>query len=322
MSTIRVGVIGVGHLGRYHALNYAQIPEAELVGVYDRDPSRRDQVARESRCRAFPSEEALLAEVEAVSVAVPTDAHHRVVHTVLEAGRHCLVEKPLTPTLDEADALIHLARSRGRVLHVGHVERFNPALVALGKETIAPRFIEAHRLAPFTPRGTEVAVVLDLMIHDIDVTLHLVGSPVAAIDASGVAVVSDSIDIANARIRFANGAVANLTASRISQKKMRKMRLFQRDAYIAVDFDAKWSEIYRLDGEGDSAVVIGEIGAGEQKKRIVYHKAEAPEVNALKTELEAFLSAVRGEPSPGVTAEEGREALRVALEILNQMEAP
>jgi predicted dehydrogenase len=322
LKSIRVGVIGAGHLGRYHALNYVQIPDANLIGVVDLDPSRAELVAKESKSRVFQSLPDLLAEADAVSVAVPTDGHFETVRSVLDAGKHCLVEKPITRTVQEADQLIRLAEKKGVVLHVGQIERFNPALFVLDRDRLRPEFIEAHRLAPFNPRGTEVAVILDLMIHDIDVILSLVRSPVASVDASGVAVVSDSIDIANARIRFENGAVANLTASRISQKKMRKMRLFQKDAYISIDFDGKFSEIYQLDsGKGAADMILGEIGAGDRKKRIVYRKPEVQDANALKTELEAFLAAVRGEPSPGVTGREGRDALAVAQTILAKVEA-
>ncbi len=321
LNSIRVGVIGAGHLGRYHALNYAQIPDVELMGIVDLDEARAELVARESRSKIFSSVQDLLTEVDAVSVAVPTDGHFETVRMVLEASKHCLVEKPITQNVPQADELIQLAEQKKCILHVGQIERFNPALTVLDAARLRPQFIEAHRLAPFNPRGTEVAVILDLMIHDIDVILSLIRSPVALVDASGVAVVSDSIDIANARIRFENGAVANLTASRISQKKMRKMRLFQKDAYISVDFDAKFSEIYQLDsGSGEADMILGEIGTGDRKKRIVYRKSEVQDANALKTELEAFLTAVRGEPSTGVTGREGRDALAVAQTILEKIE--
>jgi predicted dehydrogenase len=322
LDKIKVGVIGVGHLGRFHALNYAQIPSVELTGVYDADAARAENVAAESRCRAYADQDALLAAVDAVSVAVPTDRHIDVCRRVLEKGVHCLVEKPITVSVDEADILVDLARKGDRVLHVGHVERFNPAVLALGNFPLAPRFIEAHRLAPFNPRGTEVAVILDLMIHDIDLVLHFTRSPVESVDASGVTVVSDSIDIANARIRFKNGCVANLTASRISQKKMRKMRLFQKDAYIAVDFLEKNAEIYNLEKDGTNAdMVLGEIGVGENKMQVVYRRPEIPDVNGLKIELETFMQSVRGEKAAGVTGADGRDALAVAVTILNELEA-
>jgi predicted dehydrogenase len=320
LEKVKVGVIGAGHLGRFHALNYAQIPSVELTGVCDSDLRRGESVAAESRCRAFADPEKLLAAVDAVSVAVPTDGHMDVCSRVLEKGVHCLVEKPIAATVQEADALVGLARQKNLILHVGHVERFNPAVLALGGFPLAPRFIEAHRLAPFNPRGTEVAVILDLMIHDIDLVLHFTGSPVENVDASGVTVVSDSVDIANARIRFKNGSVANLTASRISQKKMRKMRLFQKDAYIAVDFLEKNAEIYQLEKTGtDADMVLGEIGVGENKKHVLYRRPEIPDVNALKVELETFVSCVRGEKAEGVTGTDGRNALAVAIDILKKM---
>ncbi len=322
MERIRVGVIGAGHLGRFHAQHYAQIPSALLAGVMDADPAKAEAVAAESRCLAFADMDKLLGTVNAVSVAVPTDSHDAVCRRVLGAGVHCLVEKPIARTVEEADGLIALANRNRLVLHVGHVERFNPAVLALQGFPLAPRFIEAHRLAPFNPRGTEVAVILDLMIHDIDLVLHLVRSPVAHVVASGVAVVSDSIDIANARIRFQNGAVANLTASRISQKKMRKMRMFQKDAYVSVDFLEKTSEIYRLEsGMDDTDQTLGEIGIGTNKRRVVYRRPDVPDTNGLKAELETFLRAVRGEAVSAATGDAGRQALAVAADVLKCMEA-
>jgi predicted dehydrogenase len=322
MERIRVGVIGAGHLGRFHAQQYAQIPSVALAGVMDAEPARAEAVAAESRCPVFADMDDLLGKVRAVSVAVPTDRHGAVCRRVLEAGVHCLVEKPIARTLEEADGLIALSGRNRLVLHVGHVERFNPAVLALQGFPLAPRFIEAHRLAPFNPRGTEVAVILDLMIHDIDLALHLVRSPVANVDASGVAVVSDSTDIANARIRFRNGAVANLTASRISQKKMRKMRLFQKDAYVSVDFLEKTSEIYRLEeGTEGAGMVLGEIGIGTNRRRVVYRRPDVPDTNGLRAELETFLRAVRGEAVSAVTGQEGRQALAVAMDVLGHMEA-
>jgi predicted dehydrogenase len=321
MERTKVGVIGVGHLGRFHALNYSQMPEAELVGVYDADSARAEAVAAEARCLPFADPAVLLGKVRAASVAVPTDRHHAVGSQVLAAGVHCLIEKPLASTLEEADGLIRLAAERRVVLQVGHVERFNPAVVSLGPFPLDPRFIEAHRLAPFNPRGTEVSVILDLMIHDIDIALSVVRAGVARVDASGVAVVSDTVDIANARIAFENGAVANLTASRISQKKMRKMRLFQKDAYVSVDFLEKAAEVYSLEAGGAEAeMTLGEIGVGERRKRVMYRRPEPSEKGGLRLELEAFVRSVRGEPSGGVTGADGRAALAVAMDILKRME--
>jgi len=321
LKKTRVGVIGVGHLGRYHALNYIQIPMVQLVGLFDVNSNRAQQVAMESDCQIFNTLDELLKNVEAVSIAVPTDHHFETARQVLKTGIHCLLEKPITPTVEQADELIQIAKEQGAVLQIGHVERFNPAFLALYDMDLQPRFIESHRLAPFNPRGTEVAVVLDLMIHDIDIILNLVRSPIRKVDASGVAVVSRSVDIANARIQFENGCVANLTASRISQKKMRKMRLFQKEAYISIDFLQKITEVYQLQSIGsDGELVLDEIGIGDRKKQVVYHRPETPDINGLKKELEVFIQTIQGHSSFAVTGEEGRQALSVALKILNLLE--
>jgi len=322
LKNIRVGVIGAGHLGRFHTLNYAQIPEADLVGVMDVDKEKAKSVAAEARCDAFDSMHDFLDQVEAVSVVVPTDLHHEVGRKVMEKGIHCLVEKPIAQNVEEAEDLIQTAKEKNVVLQVGHIERFNPAIRALETIHIQPQFIESHRLAPFNPRGTEVAVILDLMIHDIDIILHLVRSPVAKVDASGVAVVSETIDIANARIRFENGCVANLTASRISQKKMRKMRLFQKDTYIGVDFLQKQADVYQLTGDPDASdMVLGELGVGDKKKQILYKQPEIPEKDGLRTELEIFLNSIRGNPSRhGVSGVEGKSALEIAMQVVQQID--
>ena len=320
MRKIKVGVIGTGHLGRYHVLNYARMSEVTLVGVVDKDRERALSVASEVGCRAYETLDSLLKEVNAVSIAVPTDQHFKIGEEVLKHGIHCLVEKPISKTLEEADNLINLANKKGLVFQVGHVERFNPAMQAIVDLNIEPKFIESHRLAPFNPRGTEVAVVLDLMIHDIDITLSLVKSPVEKIDASGVAVVSDSIDIANARIRFKNNSVANLTASRISQKKMRKMRLFQKDTYITVDFLEKKSEIYRLDTKkGESDTTLGEIGVGEKKRKVIYSHPKVPREEGLEKELKTFVQTIQGKHPLAVSGEDGKKALSVALQVLKEI---
>ena len=318
MNKLKVGVIGTGHLGRFHSLNYAQIPDADLVGVYDADFEKAKRVAEESQSRSFENMMELLDQVDGVSVAVPTNHHFHVVQDVLNHHVHCLVEKPITQTLDEANTLIALADEKNLIFQVGQVERYNPAIAAIQKQGISPQFIEGHRLAPFNPRGTEVSVILDLMIHDIDVVLHLVNRPVESLDASGVAVVSDTIDIANARIRFENGCVANLTASRISQKMMRKMRFFQKDAYITVDFQDKMAEVYQLDdGIQQADMVLGEIGIGDRKRKVIYRKPEIIGDNALRFELEAFVKTIQGKIVPAVSAKEGRDALAVALQIID-----
>jgi predicted dehydrogenase len=322
VKNIRVGVVGVGHLGRFHALNYKKIKEAELIGVYDQDTSKAESVAKECKCQYFEKMDDLLNRIDAVSVAVPTDRHFPVGAEVLKRGINCLIEKPIAKDLKEADALITLADEQGILLQVGHIERFNPAIRALENIELQPQFIESHRLAPFNPRGTEVAVVLDLMIHDIDIILSLVQSPVTAVDASGVAVVSDSIDIANARIRFANGCIANLTASRISQKKMRKMRMFQKDTYISVDFLEKMSEVYQLvENTTRADKSIGEIGIGDKKRYIIYNRPKLPKSEGLQNELEVFLRSILTKKPGGVSGKAGRDALAVAIQVLQQMES-
>ncbi|MEE9186485.1 MAG: Gfo/Idh/MocA family oxidoreductase [Bacteroidota bacterium] len=322
-SKTKVGVIGVGRLGTVHAKMYHELDSAELVGAYDIDPSRCDPVAKELGVRVFPTLDELLASVEAVSIATPTVTHHAIASSVIERGLHAFIEKPITSTVDEVQKLIRAADARKVKVQVGHIERFNPALLALEKYHLAPMFVECHRLAQFNPRGTDVAVVLDLMIHDIDIILSLVQSPVEKVDASGVAVVSDSVDIANARIEFANGCVANVTASRISQRKMRKMRLFQRDAYISIDFSEGLAEVFRLvddtDPAADKTMLLGEIGEGKYKRKIVFEQPEVKEVNALKVELDSFLRSIRDDREPVVTARDGLRALQVADEILQKI---
>ena len=338
MQRVKVGVAGVGKLGRYHALNYKQIPQMELAGLYDVNVELGKKVAAELEVPFFDKYEDLLQHVEAVSVAVPTSAHHRIATQALEQGIHVFVEKPIAATLDEADKLIQCAAQNALILQVGHIERFNPAFRSLVPEELQPMFIESHRLAPFNPRGTDVAVVLDLMIHDIDLILKLVKSPIKQINANGVAIVSRQEDIANARIQFANNCVANLTASRISLKKMRKMRLFQKDAYITMDFIQGVTEIYHLksyqptqpeeeqwidekkvDFSEYSPLVWGEVQHNGIKKRIVYEKRQPEQENALKLELQSFIKAIREKTLPPVTGEDGRNALKVAFQILEQI---
>ena len=317
----RIGVVGVGHLGSLHAKMYSEISSASFVGVYDIDASKRNAVAGAyPGVKAFESFDELLKNVDAVSVATVTSRHSEVAKRALESGVHVLIEKPITQTVAEADELISLAKAKGRLIQVGHIERFNPAILALESYDLKPMFIESHRMAQFNPRGADVAVVLDLMIHDIDVILSLVGSSVVKIDANGVAVVSDSVDIANARIQFENGCVANVTASRISQNKMRKMRMFQHNGYISIDFSQGLAEVFRLVGDGESTaqstMLLGQIGEGTKKRNIIYEQPEVKEVNALKYELESFVSAIRENKEPVVSGIDGRRALEVAQQIL------
>ncbi len=325
MQKLNVGVIGVGHLGNLHAKMYSQIETANLIGVFDTDKLKAQKAAEEYGTKAFPSVDELIAAVNAVSIVTSTTAHFEVAMNALERGVHTFIEKPITETIEQARSLVDLAESKNLKTQVGHIERFNPAILALESYNIRPLFIESHRLAQFNPRGSDVAVVLDLMIHDIDLILSLVKSPVERIDANGVAVVSDSADIANARIQFKNGCVANVTASRISQQKMRKMRLFQQDAYISIDFAQGLSEVFRLVDEGDINVIptmlLGKIDQGKRKRDIVYEQPEVKEVNALKYELELFIRAILDDTEPPVNGRDGMQALEVAREILERIDA-
>jgi len=325
MDPLNVGVIGVGHLGSLHAKMYAEISSVKLVGVYDSDPLRAEKTAAEFGIKAFSALDDLLSQVEAVSIATPTQSHYDVAMQVIKRGVHLLIEKPITATIEQAQALTERAETKRLKLQVGHIERFNPAILALEPYNITPLFIESHRLAQFNPRGSDVAVVLDLMIHDIDLILSLVKSKVTRIDANGIAVISDTPDIANARLQFENGCVANVTASRISQNKMRKMRLFQRDAYISIDFAQGLSEVFRLVDEGKanvkSTMMLGKIDQGQHKRIIVYEQPEVLEVNALKYELERFIDSIQKNTESPVTGRDGLHALEVAQEILQKIDS-
>jgi predicted dehydrogenase len=317
MNKIRYGVIGVGALGKHHARWAKTIDAFALAGVYDINQDKAHAVAAELDCRAYASCQELLEQCDAVSVATTTTAHLDVALKVIEAGKHLLVEKPIAATLDQADRMIAAAEAKKVILMTGQIERFNPAILALADYHIRPHFIEAHRLAAFNPRGADVAVVLDLMIHDIDLALYLIKSKPKTIAASAVGVVSDTVDIANARITFANGAVANLTASRISLKPMRKLRIFQSSGYFSLDLAEKQADLYRLlDGTpapGEMAVPLGLSG-----RQLGYQKAGDPQLDMLRAELEAFAKAIgSGGPAP-ITGQDGREALAVALAVIEE----
>jgi predicted dehydrogenase len=325
MHKLSVGVVGTGHLGSLHVKMFSTMESVELQGVYDLNSARAEQVAAQYGTKAYERMEDLLDSVEAVSVATTTKAHFHVGRTALERGVHVFVEKPMTETIEQARTLVELAEQKKRKLQVGHIERFNPAILALEPYRLKPMFIESHRLAQFHPRGADVAVVLDLMIHDIDLILSLVQSPVQRIDANGVAVVSDSVDIANARLQFENGCVANVTASRISQNKVRKMRMFQHDAYISVDFQQGLAEVFRLVDEGDPnlkpTLMLGQIERGAKKRLIVYEQPEVKDVNALEYELQTFVESIRNDTPPPVSGRDGLQALEVAQEILQIIES-
>ena len=316
---LKAGVIGAGHLGKIHLTLLHQSDVYELVGFYDADPKRSQALAEKEGFIPFASPEALIAAVDVVDIVAPTPAHFDLAQNALKAGKHIFIEKPITQALAEAQALIALAKTQGCLGQVGHVERFNPAFQAAQPHITAPMFIESHRLAEFNPRGTDVPVVLDLMIHDIDIILSVVQSPVKSVSASGVAVISETPDIANARIVFENGCVANLTASRISLKNMRKSRFFQKDAYIAVDFLAKSVEVVKMKDPPTTSDAFAMIlqNAEGQKKQIYFENPKIGNTNAILEELHAFAHAIHTNTSPVVSLENGTAALEVAHQIIN-----
>lgn len=320
---IKIGLFGAGHLGKIHMQQWLQVPDAEFVGFYDPNDESAAGAIEQYGTKRFATTEALIAAVDAVDIVTTTSAHHAMAKECLQQGKHVFIEKPLAHTMEEAQELVKLVGEAGVKCQVGHVERYNPAFLALGNQLPQPMFIEAHRLAQFNPRGTDVSVILDLMIHDIDVVLHLVQSPVRRISASGVSVMSESADIANARIEFDNGCVANLTSSRISLKKMRKMRLFQRDAYIGVDFLEKKTEVIRLKGEGDPAGMLDfplELPNGQQKT-ISVNMPEVKQTNAINAELSEFVQAIIHDKPVRVSVQDGFNAMDVAHQILRKMSA-
>lgn len=307
MTRLRCAVIGAGYLGRFHAQKYAGLADCELVGIADPSPEARERLGAELGVQGFSDHRDLLGQVEAVSIATPTGLHHAVARDFLDAGTHVLVEKPVTATADEARELIAIAARRGLVLQVGHLERFNPVIRAVAGELAAPRFIESNRLAPFKARGTDVSVVLDLMIHDIDLIEHIVRSPIESIDAIGAPVFTDEIDIANARIRFANGCVADVTASRISMKAERKLRIFQTDTYLSIDLQQKLLTIVRRPSS------LGDDGL----PKVNLEERSFDQGDALQDEIRSFVDAVRGGGRPVVSGEDGLRALETATRIVD-----
>jgi len=319
---LKIGVIGAGHLGKIHIRLLKEIEQFELVGFFDLDEENRKKVAQEFGVKAFADMDELIDLVDAVDIVTPTLAHFDCASKALKLSKHVFIEKPITNTVDEAKQLIYLSEEANVKVQVGHVERFNPAFTSALPYINNPMFIETHRLAQFNPRGTDVPVVLDLMIHDIDIVLSVVKSNIKKINASGVAVVSDTPDIANARIEFDNGCVANLTASRISLKNMRKTRMFQRDAYISVDFLEKQAEVVKLKnvvGEPDPLSVTLDLGNGKGKKQIYFDKPKVTEVNAIKEELTQFALSIIENTTPKVTIHDGFNALDVAHKIVEKL---
>lgn len=309
MTKLRAAVVGVGYFGSRHVNKWAAMDDIELAYLVDADAELARKTAKKFGAAAVTDLREILGKVDVASVAVPTEHHFDVAHALLQAGVHVLVEKPLTRTLDEADRLVAAAEAKGLELRVGHLERFNPALVAVRDRIVSPRFMECHRLAPFKPRSTDVDVVLDLMIHDIDIILSLVRAEVAEVRASGVPVLTGSVDIANARIEFADGCVANVTASRVSAKSMRKLRVFQPDTYVSIDFEARECAVAsRLPGEDRHGM-----------PRIDHQLKRFAEGDSLEAELRAFADAVRGRAQPGATGREGRRALDLALAVSHRI---
>jgi predicted dehydrogenase len=304
---MRVAVVGVGHLGRHHARILSGLAAVELVGVADVNGARAAEIAAAHQTRAFTDWRALVDHVDAVTIAAPTEMHLEIAETFLHQGIHVLIEKPMTPTTREADRLIVLARDRGVQLAVGHTERFNPAVVRVKPLVDRPRFIEVHRLGTFPERSLDIDVVFDLMIHDLDLVLDIVGGEVSAVEAVGVPVLTPRVDIANVRLRFANGCIANLTASRISRDRVRKIRFFQRDAYVSIDYAAQDVEVYRL------------VPQPGQKPAIEGGKLDVAREEPLKRELEDFVEAIRSGRPPLVTGQQGRAALALAEQVVERM---
>ncbi|MEO1258496.1 MAG: Gfo/Idh/MocA family oxidoreductase [Bacteroidota bacterium] len=321
---LKIGVLGAGHLGKIHLKCVRELTSHfQLAGFYDIDEQVRKEVSHALQVKAFPDLHTLLDAVDCVSIVTPTTTHFTLAKTAIENRKHIFIEKPVTSTPDESARLMDLVKGEALVAQVGHVERFNPAMLAVKEIALDPMFVEAHRLASFNPRGTDVPVVLDLMIHDIDIVLSLVKSPVKTISASGVPVVSDSPDIANARIEFENGCVANLTASRISMKEMRKVRLFQKDAYLSLDFLKKEAQVIRLHEKHTQAELPPasfELNTPNGIKVISMEMPPAVKVNAIKEELKSFANAINLGSRPAVPLEDGHEALRVAWAVMQQVE--
>ncbi len=316
---LKIGVIGAGHLGKFHLNNWLTIEGVQVVGFSDTDDTNAKAVAQKYQLQRFESVEELIDACDALDIVAPTSFHFELCELAIKKGKHVFVEKPLANTMEEAKELVKLAKEANIKFQVGHVERFNPAFLALKGQPLNPMFIEVHRLAQFNPRGTDVSVILDLMIHDIDIILSLVKGNVNYISANGVAVMSDTPDIANVRIEFDNGCVANLTSSRISMKKMRKMRLFQKDAYIGIDFLEKKTEIIRLNTPGDKNVFTFDIDTNNGKKTIAIANPAVEEVNAIKMELEQFRDAILNNTDTPVSVVDGFRAMEVAHQILEKI---
>ncbi len=320
MKKVRVGVVGIGKLGEAHLHHFLSIPGVQVTGIYDQDGKRLREIAEKYEVNRFSSVEEIWNAVDAVSVVVSTASHYSIAKAAMEHGLHVFIEKPMTTTLEEADDLLSIQRERGGIVQIGLIERFNPAFTALRGLPLSPLYIECHRLSPFTHRGADVSVVLDLMIHDIDIILSIVGAEVGHIEATGFAAITESVDYANARLRFTNGTAANITASRIAPDRVRKLRMFQPDARITVDFLKRESEIFRYTDKPEvngEERLLGQMDFRGISRYIVRQALDVPFVDAMQEELHAFIRSVRGEIEPVVTAAEGRKALEVSLAVMD-----
>jgi predicted dehydrogenase len=317
---LKTGVIGTGHLGKFHLNNWQEIEGVQIMGFYEPNDKTAKAVAEKYGLQRFSSAEELIQVCDAVDIVAPTPFHYELCQLAIRNGKHVFVEKPMCDTIEEAQSLVKLVKEANVKFQVGHVERFNPAFLAVQNLELNPMFIEVHRLSQFNPRGTEVSVIMDLMIHDIDIILNLVKSDVKSVHANGVAVMTDTPDIANVRIEFNNGCVANLTSSRISMKKMRKIRLFQRDAYIGIDFLEKKSEIIRMKTDNSKDDFNFDIDTKDGKKTISVSNPSVKDVNAIKMELEYFRDAVLLNKPVPVTEVDGLRAMEVAHQILQKIQ--
>jgi predicted dehydrogenase len=316
---LKIGLFGVGHLGKFHLNNWQEIPDVEVSGFYDPNDQNAEEVIAKYGLKRFDTAAELMNVIDAADIIAPTNHHFELCQLAIKKGKHVFVEKPLTHTMDEARLILQMTKEANVKVQVGHVERFNPAFLAIKEMELSPMFIEVHRLAQFNPRGTEVSVILDLMIHDIDIILSLVNSDVKQVSANGVAVMTDTPDIANVRIEFHNGCVANLTSSRISMKKMRKMRIFQKDAYIGIDFLEKKTEIIKLKEDTDKDVFSFDIETPKGKKTLAIANPSIQAVNAIKVELAAFADSIMNNKPTVVNEIDGYLAMEVAHQVLDKI---
>ena len=317
---VKIGIIGAGHLGKIHLKLWKEVSGIELVGFYDQDYEIASLVQDEIGVKAYADFQSLLRDCDAIDIVSPTISHFDYAAATIRSNKHCFIEKPLASNIAEASRLVSLAQEAGSIVQVGHVERFNPAFQAALPYIGRPMFIEAHRLALFNPRGTDVSVVHDLMIHDIDIILSIVKSNIKKVSANAVSVVSDTADIANARIEFDNGSVANLTASRISLKNMRKIRFFQQDAYVSVDFYEKKTEIVKIRPSDKEEGLVIDLGPIKGKKEIYFENPEIPDSNAILEELKAFVSSIQNHSQPPVSIEDGYYAMELASKIMEKIQ--